>query len=138
MGHLVGLLQVNDVSRHEVGQEVGVDPAGQVVAGRNGAEGARLIVEAGRVVDARRLHRAAPVALHSLDAVVEPPGRAKLEAGAVPRQRRQLPRVGRLVERKEDERGVRAVAVGVEERLRDRGQGVRGVGPENGDGLCVQ
>src|SRR4051794_28043180 len=48
-----------------------IDPAGDVVAGRNRGKGARVVVEADGVVEARRLGRELAKAPHALGAVEE-------------------------------------------------------------------
>ena len=70
------------------------------------------------------------------EAVVEPPRRPEPQRGVVAGQRRQLPRVGRLVEREHDQREARVVAEPLEQRpqvprelRRDRDVGAH-VGPE--------
>src|SRR5712692_3187482 len=53
--HAAGVVHVDDVARDEPGQEVGVPAAREVVTGRDGAERSRVVVEARRLVDPRRL-----------------------------------------------------------------------------------
>ena len=70
---------------------------------------AGVVVEAGGVVEAGRLGGALAKEAHSLGAVEEPPGRPEAQRRVVARERRELARVGRLVEREEDDqRQVRA------------------------------
>ena len=80
-------------------------------------EGARVVVEAGGVVQARRLDHLVEVAAHAVEAVVEPPGRAEPQRRVVAGQRGQLAGVGRLVQGEQDQRQPRVVAEGVEQRL---------------------
>ena len=103
------------VARDQAGEVVRVDPARQVVARGDRAEGAGVVVEAGGVVDPRRLRRHLAVAGHALDGVVEPPRRPEAQRGVVARQRRQLPRVGGLVEGEENQPEARVVPIGDEQ-----------------------
>ena len=99
------------------GEEGAVDPPGDVVPRRDRQEGAGVVVEADGVVEARRLGRHLAEAAHALRAVVEPPGRAQLQARIMAGERRQLARIGALVEGEEDDRQARLVAEPVEQRL---------------------
>ena len=87
--------------RDEPAEEVRVDATREIVARRNRAERARVVVEAGGVVDARRLRDLLPKARHALDRIVEPPRRAEPHRRIVTGERRELARVSRLVEREE-------------------------------------
>ena len=88
----------------QAGEERAVDPPRDVVPRGDRQEGAGVVVEADGVVEARGLGRLLAEAAHAFGAVVEPPGRAELAGRVVAGQRRQLARVGGLVEREEDDR----------------------------------
>src|SRR5689334_2413575 len=106
------------MARNEAPEEVRVDASREIVSRGDGAEGARVVVEPRRVVDARRLRRELTVARHPLDGIVEPPGRAEAYGRIVTGERRQLTRVCRLVQREQHEGEARIVPVRVEQRVK--------------------
>src|SRR5215471_2768301 len=95
---LEGLVFTDLVLDRKRCKKTAVDPARDVMSCGNRQERARVVVESDGVVKARRLGCQLAKAQHSLRAVVEPPGRAQLENRIMPRQRRQLARIRRLVE----------------------------------------
>ena len=103
------------MTRHEAREEVRVGAAGQIVARGDRAERARVVVEAGGLVDPRGLRGVLSKAPHALQGVVKPPGRAEAHGGIMPGEGRQLPAVGGLVEREDHERESRIVAVRVQQ-----------------------
>ena len=110
--------RLHDVACHQVGEQVGVDAPGEVVTRGDRAEGARVVVEAGGVVDARGLRRAdggSASCPRSLSWNHQ--GGPRRTRGVVAGERRQLARVGRFVEREQQEAEARVVAVRVEQRL---------------------
>src|SRR5437773_4837797 len=103
------------MSCHESAQIIRVESSRQVVPSRNGAEGARVIVEAYRVVDPRGFGGLLAKPRHAFDGIVEPPGWSQTDGRIVSGERRQLARIGRLVEREQDQSKARVVAVRVEQ-----------------------
>src|ERR1044071_7976324 len=103
------------MSRDETSEVVSIDASRQIVSGRNRAERARIVGEAGGVVDAGGLCRFAAEAQHSLDRIVEPPRRTQEHRGIMPGERRQLAAVRRLVEREHDKAKARVVPIIVEQ-----------------------
>src|ERR1700679_2494560 len=101
---------------YEAGEEGAVDSAGYVVAGGDGEEGARVVVEADGVVETGGLRGFLAEAHHSLGRILKPPGGAELERGIVAGERSKLAGVGRFVEGEEDEGETGVVAVSVEQR----------------------
>src|SRR6478672_6182226 len=93
-GHLSRVRHVDDMPGYEAGEPVGIDASRQVMPRRNGAEGARIVVEASRVINAGGLSRALAKPLHAFDGIVKPPGRAESQGGVMPGQRREFPGVG--------------------------------------------
>ena len=120
LGDLEGLVLLEPVLGDQAGEEAAVDAPRHVVAGRDRQEGAGVVVEADGVVEAGGLGHRLAVAAHALRAVVEPPGRAELQRRVMAGQRRQLARIGGLVEGEEDDREVALVAEPVEQRLQRR------------------
>ena len=83
--------------------------------GGNGAEGARVVVEAGGVVDAGRFGNLLAIPPHAFDRVVEPPRWPKAQGRIVTRERRELTRIGAFVEREQHHGEARVVAVLLEQ-----------------------
>src|SRR3546814_8098950 len=77
----------------EAREEGAVDPARDVVPRRDRQKGARVVVEADGVVEAGGLGRHLAETAHAFGAVVEPPGRAELEAGIMAGERREFARI---------------------------------------------
>src|SRR5690349_1330056 len=102
---------------HEAGEEGAVDPAGDVVPRRDRKEGAGIVVEADGIEKAGSLGGHLAEAPHPFRAVVEPPGRAELQARIMAGQRRELAGVDALVQREQDDREARLVAEAIEQRL---------------------
>src|ERR1700733_11158330 len=92
------------------GEERTVRAASDVMPRRYREKGARIVVETHGVVESGRLGDLLTVSAHAFGAIEEPPGRANLERRVVARKRRELARVGRLVESEDDEREARVVA----------------------------
>src|SRR6266566_7980265 len=107
---------VDDVARHQAAEIVGIDAPRQIVPRRDRAERARVVVEAGCLVDRRRFGRPLAEAPHAFHRIVEPPRGAEAHRGVVPRKRRELAAVRRFVQREQDEREPRIVAVTLEQR----------------------
>ena len=101
-------------------------------AGKRGQR-ARVVDEAGEVVQPRRLGDPVEEAVDARGAVVEPPRAAEQDRGIVTGERRQLAAVGALVEREEDDGEARLVAT----RLEQRPQAARPVGRDRDVGADV-
>src|SRR5256884_1759126 len=102
--HPAGIARIDHVARDQARQEVRVGAPRQIVPGGNRAERARVVVEAGGLVDPRGLRGALPKAAHAVQGVVKPPGRPEAPGGLMPGELRPLPAVGGLVERADHER----------------------------------
>jgi hypothetical protein len=87
---LVRLVLIQPVLDDEPREEAAVDSPGHVVAGGNGKVGARIVVEANCIGEARRLRRNLAEAPHAIRTVEEPPGRPEPQRRIMARQRRQL------------------------------------------------
>ena len=59
-----------------------------------------FIVEPGGIVQTGGFHHLVEIAAHAVQAVEEPPGRAKPQGGVVPGERRQLAAVGAFIQGK--------------------------------------
>src|SRR3984893_6493837 len=92
-----------------------IDPPRQVVARGNREKCTGVVVESDRVIEAGRLGALSPESQHGLGGVVEPPRRTQLEAGIVAGQRREFPRVGALVERKQNQQKISARAEAIQQ-----------------------
>ena len=101
--HFKGFVFVEAVFGDQSGKESAIHAAGHVVPRGNGEEGAGIVVEADRVVEARRLRDLFAEAHHAFGAVVKPPGRAKAQAGIMSGERREFAAVGGFVEREEND-----------------------------------
>ena len=128
----------------EAGEKGGVDAPADIVAGRDGEEGAGVVVEADGVVEAGGFGGLLAKAHHAFGGVVEPPGRAEAKGGVVAGEGGELAGVGGLVEGEEDEGEAGVVAVLVEQGVEgaDVLRGGRDVGALVGtelpeDGLVV-
>src|SRR5690606_23659867 len=86
--HLLRLILVEPVIGHQFGQEIAVDAPRHVVARGDRAEGAGVVVEADRVVEAGRLRGKLAKAVHAFGAVEKPPGRPKPQGRIMPGKRR--------------------------------------------------
>src|SRR5262245_21303252 len=106
------------MTRDEASEKVRVDATREIVARGNRAERACVVVEARGVVDPGGLRDLLAVARHAIDRIVEPPRGAESHGWVVTREWRELPRVRRLVEREEQQREPRIVAVRLEQRTK--------------------
>src|SRR5262249_32262659 len=98
-------------------EETAIDPPRDVVARGNRQERAGVVVESDGVREARGFRRLLAEAQHAFGAVEEPPRGAELEDRVVAGERRELSRIDRLVEGKQDHGQVALVAETVEQRL---------------------
>ena len=114
--HRASIVQIDDMPSNKAAEVVCVDAARQIVSSRNRAKGARVVVEAGGVVDASRLRRLLAEADHSFDGIVEPPRRSEAHCWVVTCNRSELAGICRLVQREHHERKTRIVSVRVQER----------------------
>src|SRR5713101_8100339 len=89
-----------------------------VVPCRNREEGTSIVVEAHRIVEARRLRYVLAETHHSFWTVVKPPRRPEPQAGIVPGQWRQFPTVGRFIQREKDDRQIALIAELIEQRAK--------------------
>jgi hypothetical protein len=108
------LVLVQPMLGHQPGEEGAVHAPGDVVPGRDREEGAGVVVEADRVVEARRLGGLLAEAAHALGlSWNHQAGRAsgRIVAG----ERRELAGIGGLVRVKRIRRQVRLVAEAVEQ-----------------------
>src|SRR5947207_10347524 len=87
------LVLVDLVLGDELGEKAAVHPPCDVVASRNRQKRARIVVEADGIVKTRRLGHLLAEALHTVGAVVEPPGGAKAKHRIVSSKRRELARI---------------------------------------------
>src|SRR5215472_8136280 len=111
-------------------QEAAIDTPSQIVTGRHRKERARVVVEAHGVVKAGRLERQLAETSQALWPVLEPPGGTESQGRVMTRKRRQLARVGALVQREDDQLQVVLIAEAIEQRLQstDKVGGPRNVG----------
>src|SRR6202789_3185357 len=79
LGYFEGFVFVEAVFGDEAAEEGAVDAAGYIVAGRDGEEGAGVVVEADGVVEAWCFGRGLAEAHHAFGGVVDPPGGPELE-----------------------------------------------------------
>ena len=114
--HRGRLVLVHDAADDETGEPVRARAAPDVVADRDRAEGARVVVETDRVVQPGRLDDLVEIASHAVEAVVEPPRRPEPDGRVVAGQWRELAGVGRLVEREQDQGETRIVPEPFQER----------------------
>ena len=121
-GDLDRLVLVEPVLGDQLGQHPGVDAARHVVPGRDRAERARVVDEAGRAGEARGLGHRGAEAPDRLGRVEEPPRRADVDRRIEAGQRRELAREDRLVEREQDEVEVRVGAEALEQRAQRVGE----------------
>ena len=112
-----GLPVLDAVFHDQFGKETAVDPPRDIVARRDREEGAGVVVEADGVVEAGGFRGHPAEAAHAFGAIMEPPGRAKLEAGIVPGERREFAGVAAFIQREEDDRQARVIAEAVKQRL---------------------
>src|SRR5436853_5293121 len=73
--HAARIVHLDDVPRDEPREVVRVHAPRQVVPCRNGAESPCVVIEAGGLVDTRRLGGALAETRHPLEPIVEPPRR---------------------------------------------------------------
>src|ERR1700745_1726780 len=81
-----------------------------VVPRRNREKGSRVVVETDRIVEAGRPGYLWTNTHHPVRTVVKTTRRPELQAWIMPGQRRQLPAVGRLVQREKNNRQIALVA----------------------------
>src|SRR6202051_4799514 len=117
-----GFVLIQAMSGDQFSQVGAVDPSGQVVARGNREKCTGIVVESDRVIEACRLGALPPESQHGLGGVVEPPRRTQLEAGVVAGQRREFPRVGALVERKENEQKIASRAKAIQQWFERRSE----------------
>src|SRR5918993_2417135 len=91
---LVGLILIEPVLDHKLGEVAAIDPTGDIVPGRDRGEGAGVVIEPDGVAEAGRLRRQLAEAAYPFRRVVEAPGRAEMQAGIVAGKRRELAAVG--------------------------------------------
>src|SRR5512143_1187335 len=88
--HLTRIGHIDDVTGNQSSQPVGGGAPPDIMPRRDGTKGARVIVEAGSVVETRCLDDLIEVASHAVQAVEKPPGRTQLQRRVMPCQRREL------------------------------------------------
>src|SRR5262245_64484127 len=97
-------------------QKVCVDTSRQIVSGGNRAKRARVVVETCGIVDPGSLRDLLAVPRHAVDRIVEPPRRTESHGWIMTSEWRELARVRRLVERKQEQREPRIVSIRLEQR----------------------
>ncbi len=131
---------VHDAAHHQACQPVADHAPPQIVPRGYGGKGTRVVGETGGVVQPRGLDDLVQVAVHSVDAIVEPPRGTQLEGGIVARQRGQLAGVGCVIQREQDQGQPGVVSVLVQQgpqvvgklgALRDVASHVRAKAPVN-------
>ena len=100
---LVGLIFVKPVFGDAGCEEGAVAAPRHIVPRGNREVCASVVIEADAVVEAGRLCRQFHETLHAIRAIEEPPCGAKAQGRVVASEGRQLPAVGCLIERKENE-----------------------------------
>src|SRR5258708_9532126 len=110
------------MSRDQFRQVGAIDPPRKVVARGNRKKCTGVVVESDRVVEAGRLGGLSPESQHRLGSVVEPPRRTQLEAGVMAGQRREVPGVGALVEREQNQQKIAARSEAIPQGLEPRSE----------------
>src|SRR5258708_1745222 len=78
LDHRLGVFVVDQIAHPQPRDPVCGGATPQIMTGRYRREGARIIVEANRVVQARRFHHVVKVAPDAVQAIEEPPRRPQL------------------------------------------------------------
>ena len=117
MRDFLRLILVQPMIGNEPRQKCAVDTPGHIMARRDRQIGARIVVEADRIVETGGLRGQFTEAAHTFRTIMEPPCGTKAQGRIVARQRREFPAVAGLIKGEEDKRQARIVAKCIEQRF---------------------
>src|SRR5882724_5390701 len=104
--HFQSLVFLKPMLSDQLRQKRAIHTPRHIMACRNREEGAGIVVETHGVVETGRFGYALPETRHSLRTVVKPPGRPEPQARIVSGQGSQFATVGRLIQRKKNDRQI--------------------------------